>query len=113
MVKNDRFLYMGVNDKHMSVDKTVGESDSLRGQPFVGEETTYPEEPSYIWKRECRSCFYRVGFDNPTKDCKFNPDSEKTPKSMFGFNKDEILPAELDGKEVGNYCPFFKPWDAE
>jgi hypothetical protein len=92
----------------MSVDEVTDEA--LRGQPFIAKETTY-DTPPETWRRVCDLCFYRYGQDDVLKqnqDCGIVV--TPTPHALFGFKEDEHLPEQIDGKEVGNYCPHFLPY---
>jgi hypothetical protein len=83
----------------MSVEKIA--KDTLNGQPFIA-----------TWKRKCDLCFYRFGPEKIGQDC--NIDADPTPHELFGFKKGEQhLPRQIDGKEVGNYCPHFLIYTAE
>lgn len=95
----------------MSADKAA--EDILRGQPFIEKIKKYnnPEDLAYGEQipRACGLCFYRDRPGNITRDCEIIVhEGKKTPKELFGFKPDEYLPAKLDGKEVGNYCPYFR-----
>jgi len=86
----------------------------LREQPFIEEIQTYndPEDLAYgeSIERECGSCFYRNYPDNPDGDCHL---ADPKAKVLFGFKPEEFLPEELEGKQVGNYCPYFTNMNAE
>ncbi len=87
--------------------------EALRGQPFIAKVTVY-EQPKSKWERKCGLCFYRYGQSDRYKsnqNCKIVVDP--TPHKLFGFKEGEYLPEQIDGKEVGHYCPHFLPFDAE
>ena len=95
-----------------SVDQVA--EDTLRGQSFKGKIVKYdnPNDLAYgdSIKRECSLCFYRAFEGNTNGDCHIEGDPAKKD---FGFKPEEFLPAQLDGKEVGNYCPHFVDFRAE
>jgi hypothetical protein len=87
-------------------------TDLLRGKPILGKEHMRVQ-------RECGQCFYRQanadtwvidGQIKLYKDCNLGGDKAKV---YFGLSKTDELPRVLDGKEVGNYCPYFLIYDAE
>ena len=88
--------------------------DPLRGQPFIAKVRIYnnPNDLAYgdQIERVCNLCFYRAYEGNPNGDCQL---AENNAKIDFGFQPDQFLPAKLDGKEVGNYCPSWIPFEAE
>ena len=94
----------------MNIDKAC--EDALRGQKFIGKTATDKKDEI---ERICRLCLYRYDADeNPLEDCVIIPHKgKKTPRELFGIKKNEVLPRQLDGKEVGNYCPYFTPWYVE
>lgn len=99
----------------MKKDRRI--EDTLRGQKFIGKlriltdprDGLYEASQKDPLERSCSMCFYRYGHEDvyatkeDRKDCAIvcNP----TPHELFGFKKGEYLPEQLDGKEVGNYCP--------
>jgi hypothetical protein len=106
----------------MGIEKLV--KDSLRGQPFVGTTVRY-KYPVMSTERICGLCFYRYGHDkddlfpwieNPgiKPDCGIIPhNGAKDPHELFGFGKEEYLPERIEGKEVGNHCPYFLHFTAK
>ncbi len=107
--------------KHPSVclNGQVNPRESLRVAQLLSGEgkaiQTYddPEDLAHgeEWQRKCSLCFYRDGHPNPTKDCQII--SKKHPKEIFGFKKNDYLPQEIDGKQLGHYCPYFLPFTAD
>jgi hypothetical protein len=94
----------------MSLDKKL----SLKGQKFIEEVTGNS-------RRVCGLCLYRYGQNkadisawrgqgpNFSPDCEVIPEEgRKTPHELFGFRK-KYLPQKVEGREVGNYCPYFAP----
>lgn len=60
----------------------------------------------------CSICFYRdapAPF-NPKRDCQM---ASNEPKKFFGFNKKTFLPAKINGKDLGHYCPYWLNPEAE
>jgi len=100
-----------------SVDKVAAEAaGTLKGQPLIATIAEY-DQPPEVWDRECGLCFYRYGHDDARKqsnNCGIVVDAgKKTPHQLFGVPKGEFLPEVIDGKQVGNYCPYFLPFTAE
>jgi hypothetical protein len=94
----------------MSVEKIS--EDTLRGQPFIGVNTNYVSDSNL--PRRCDLCFYRAGSNNPNNDCQVEMSlGKKSPKDLFGYSRDEVLPTTLDDKEIAQYCRNFLPFDAE
>ena len=92
------------------------DDNTLRGNPFIGEILKFdnPQDIAYgeQIRRLCGLCFYRHG--DSSKDCTIIPhEGEQHPKELFGFEKEEFLPVQLDGKEVGHYCPHFTDFRTE
>ncbi len=63
---------------------------------------------------KCSFCFYR---DSPPgyylgKDCGIGEEGDLA-KKFFGLPSEQFLPETVDGKEVGNYCPFYLTFMAE
>jgi hypothetical protein len=89
----------------------------LRGQPFIAiaERTNrYNKKPM---ERVCDLCFYRENegmeslvLEDGGVDCLM---TSKKAHRLFGVKEDEYLPRQLDGKEVGNYCPLWLDFRAE
>ena len=83
-------------------------ADELRGNPFIGEEKKYtnPEDEAYgeEVKRTCDYCFFRNFSENYSGDCSV---ANKTPKKDFKIPLDQVMPKQIDGKEVGHYCRHF------
>ncbi len=90
--------------------------DTLRGHWFI--EKTVKVGDSEI-ERMCRECRWQ----KPKESCKpIILYGEKFPAELFAFeNKHEYyravldgnpipaVPEQIEGKEVGNYCPHFRP----
>ena len=89
-----------------SVDDKI---DQLRGNNFMGRKEYYPLEDE-TWERKCGLCLYREGRTNPDRDCRII--CSPTPHELFGY-KGQRLPEQIDGEEVGNYCPKFAPFVQE
>lgn len=80
----------------MSVEKIT--EDSLRGQPFIAkEEDGIP--------RTCGTCAYGDDDGHYKDEC-----LTSEPSKLFG---EEVVPKELDGKEVGHYCPLWMDFRGE
>ncbi|HOX60924.1 MAG TPA: hypothetical protein PLV72_02880 [Candidatus Magasanikbacteria bacterium] len=85
---------------------------TLRGNPFIGTyfEVTNPKDSAFgksPTHRTCDSCFYRNDADARKKE----PDCMAiggAPKKAFGIHPNKILPEQIDGQEVGYYCPYWK-----
>lgn len=79
--------------------------EHLRGKPFMADKIVakkyYPETP-----RVCGLCAHRLFDGLISEDC-HHP--EKSAHKLF--NVPDKLGMELDGKEVGHFCPFFKDID--
>jgi hypothetical protein len=61
-------------------------------------------------------CFYRDGSQidgsqNVDTDCQILV--AKTPKKLFNIPENERMPEKINGKQVGNYCPYFVDFRAE
>lgn len=95
----------------MSIAKAV--ERALKKQRFIGRTVKTDDYEGEI-ERRCGMCHHRYGGENYKKqinDCEFvPPDSQPTPKQMFGFREKEFLPETLGYHEVGYYCPYFKPY---
>jgi len=92
----------------------------LKGQKFIGEIFVLDTHNKECIDRVCSLCLYRSRIekkpDNPADlpDCSMVVrKGEKTAHQLFGFKNDEYLPEIINGKEVGNYCPYFLPYDAD
>lgn len=101
-------------------------TDFLLGKPFLRSEKDWAKEyekhlagpdadipfgpTSGIDKCLCSMCFYRDGENNPDKDCQM---VKNEAKLFFGFAKDKFLPPQIEGKEVGHYCPYWLTFLAE
>jgi hypothetical protein len=112
--------------------------DTLNGQPFIAKTSSYgfagltpegkraPGQRRKRSARECKFCFYRYGVNkgdfypwlqdpsnDPFGNGKYNcaivlyPE-DQTPHDLFGVERGKFLPEQIDGKEVGNFCPFFE-----
>jgi len=101
--------------KKMALENIEGmKAKTFKGQPFIGEKVNYGGREG-IWERECKVCFYRYGQGDMYKsnqDWTILPAEGKHPKELFGY-VGKFLPEKIDGKEIGNYCPYFLPFTAE
>lgn len=85
---------------------------ALRGNPFI-EEVNAPSSLRNTIDRTCDNCFYRHDSIKLLDDCKILLPEEEHPKTLFGIKKGEKLPMQLDGEEVGHYCPRFLNYNAD
>lgn len=108
-------------------DKKIRENPfKLRGKPFIktqidwskeyqkhllGPDASIPFSPtSGISICECKYCFFRTGPQNPKNDCQI---IDKSTKKFFNWSTKAILPEVIDGKKVGNFCPYWTDINAE
>ena len=71
--------------------------DTLRGQSYIGDtESGVP--------RTCGMCLYGEDEGRYVGRC-----LTTKPEKFF---KEKVVPSELDGKEVGNYCPLWGRFEA-
>lgn len=98
-------------------------ANTLNGNPFVEALVDYavkyknhldspyadvPFEPKEgTIKRQCDRCFFRV-----KGDCHCGEKGD-LGKLAFGISLDEKMPAQIDGKEVGNFCPYWGDFRCE
>lgn len=76
----------------------------LDDKPFISEKSSGIS-------RRCGLCFYHDKPDGTDAgDCQIFGD---VAKKYFGIRKKDILPKLVGGKQVGNYCPHWIPFDAE
>jgi hypothetical protein len=97
----------------MSVDNIA--ENTLRGKPFIGEIVKYtdPKDGAFgdTIERRCGLCLMRESVEGvPGDDCYI---VDESAHKYFGINPEEKLPKILDGKQVGNYCPYFTDFRAE
>jgi hypothetical protein len=104
---------------------TEGEDKStLLGKPFLRSEIDWakkyeehlsgphkdiPFSPtSGIEECCCRYCFYRDAPlpHNPKRDCQLGEKGDMA-KIYFGWPANVFLPFEINGKDVGHYCPDY------
>jgi hypothetical protein len=87
--------------------KTI--EDTLKGKPFIGKIVEYTVGDTI--GRKCGLCLMRETVEKvPGDDCYI---ADGSAHKYFGINPQEKLPKILDGKEVGNYCPYFTDFRAE
>lgn len=87
--------------------------DIFGDQPFIGSSVTYNEPDVLAGQsipRECAYCFFRQPDHNSQGDCLMEHD---LAKKHFGFKSNQFLPMNIEGKQVGNYCPFFTDYRCE
>ena len=73
--------------------------NTLRGQPFIAKK----DEGGHL--RECQNCFYGVKEADNSSGIEYAGKCLTSGTSTL-FSEKEV-PAELDGKKVGNFCPDF------
>jgi len=99
----------------MTVTYTRPESvpAELRGNPLIGDTQTYGGEDAAAGQsieRICGNCFFRDGPGNDERDCQIKGDKAKI---AFDITPTEFMPGEIDGVQVGYYCPNFTDYRTE
>ena len=87
-------------------------NDTLRGNPLIAKEVEIRKgEPA--WSRSCGLCEYGDDDGQYAGRCLLTGRDEGSPYALFNIKDGENIPRKLDGKEVGNYCPSWIPFEAE
>ncbi len=95
----------------MSVDEKT--EDMLRGQKFINKTITkIIDGKECVIERICEKCFNGTIEDDVTKEIKYAGKCSKFEANILFGEQPLPLPAKLDGKDVGNYCPCFTFYDA-
>lgn len=102
--------------------------NTLLGKPFLRSQIDWAEEyqkhlagpnasslfepTSGTEQCSCAACFYRDAPPphNPQRDCQM---CSSHPKKFFGFPKKKFMPAQIAGKDLGHYCPYWTSPNAE
>jgi len=102
--------------------------EDLKGNKFVEEVVDYAQKyqqhlsgpnshipfspTSGTIPRLCSTCFYRDWEGAPDHDCHCGEKGDEA-KIAFKIPSNEFMPQQIDGKEVGHYCPHWTDFDAE
>ncbi len=96
--------------------------ETLNGLPFIGNIKDWAQH--YKWHlegpnkeipynpktgksiRRCSNCFYRNYDGAKDSDCHCGENGDLA-KISFNIPKDQFMPYQINGKEVGNFCPHW------
>ena len=78
--------------------------EQLRGREFISEKVDVGR--GTLYDRVCGMC------DNADSDGERIPciNGDKV-RSYFRIQGQDPPPETLDGKKIGNFCPFYTPWN--
>lgn len=104
--------------------------NTLNGQPFIATEVDFGKAyekflanggdkeadirpRSGVVPRTCGLCFYRSEKHPGCGGVCDNGTHEEIAKKQFGYKRGELMPEQIDRKEVGNFCSHWLDFDAE
>ena len=99
-----------MNQQTGDLGKTV--NDTLRGNPLIAKQVSV-REGSEPFPRTCGLCEYGDDDGQYAGKCLLSNRGNGTPHALFQIEDGQSIPRTLDGKEVGNYCPSWIPFEAE
>lgn len=103
-------------------ENLLDKPETLNGLPFIGEFQDWSQ--SYKWHlegpnkeipynpktgvsiRKCSNCFYRNYEGAKDSDCHCGENGDLA-KISFRIPQNQFMPEQIDGKEVGHFCPHW------